>query len=414
MKEIKWNYKIGQVIKDGRRYITIIDKEIRESESGRKWKYYRYHCNKCGCEDWMAENNLTKEKGCKACAGRPVLGINTIWDLEKWMIPYVGEEISKKYTRCSNHSFYPICPICGRKKTKEMAISTLYRTHSIGCSCGDGISIPSKIMFHILEQLQMDFKTEYSPSWISPRRYDFYIPSMNLIIEMDGRLGHGNDGYKNSITAEESTNIDDYKDKLAMEHGIEVIRIDCRYNSNDKIEYVKRNILQSKLATLFDLSIINWNDIGNFAYSSLTKVACDYKRNNPDLTTTEIAVLLNVDVNTINRWLKFGNLHNMCTYNPKEEQRKAVSKNGINNGKLVGVFKENINLGIFYSLAELERQSEKLFGIKIFKENISKVCRGERKTTGGFHFKFIKDLTSEEYIKYDIQNKLNKLNNGRT
>jgi hypothetical protein len=296
-----------------------------------------------------------------------------------------------------------------------MAVSTLYRTRSIGCSCGDGFSIPNKIMYSILEQLNIDFETEYSPEWIKPKRYDFYIPSLNIIIEMDGKLGHGNKGYDDNLTPEESKSIDNYKDEQATLHGVDKpIRIDCKYNSfENKIKYIKQNILKSRLKELLDLSKINWKIVEQFAYSNFTEIACEYKRNNPDLTTTQIAGIMNVSTTSVNRWLKFGNSYNMCCYDSKEEQRKAVSRNGKNNGKPICIFKENILLSIFHSVAELERQSEKLFGVKLFVANITKVCNGKRNHTGGYQFKYVLDLTQDEYILYDIENKLKELNNDK-
>ena len=47
-----------------------------------------------------------------------------------------------------------------------------------------------------------------------------------------------------------------------------------------------------------------------------------------------------------------------------------------------------MSLGIFYSIAELSRQSEELFGVKLNKENISAVARGVRKKYKGFTFKY--------------------------
>lgn len=40
---------------------------------------------------------------------------------------------------------------------------------------------------------------------------------------------------------------------------------------------------------------------------------------------------------------------------------------------------------------------------------IAKVCKGKRKTINYFIFKYIEDLTEEEYIKYDIKNRFKKL-----
>ena len=401
MREITFKYDIGNIIKDEKRDLVIIKQEIRVNKSNKKYKYYQYKCNKCGYDEgWIEEHNLQVGKGCPCCSN-PIrltkLGINTIYDTTKWMIPYVGMDIAKTHTRMSNKKIHPICPYCGKQKKKSMMISTICSTHSIGCTCGDGTSIPNKIMFNLLEQLNVDFKTEYSPTWIKPRRYDFYVPSMNLIIEMDGRLGHGNDGYSDSVSKEDLYNIDLIKDEKANKNGLKVIRIDCRYLSTDnKIEYIKHKINNSELNLIFNLDNINWIEIEKFAYSNFVKVACDYKKNNPTLTTAQIGNIMGYTQSTIVRWLHIGNKLGWCEYNPKQEQRKAVAKNGKANGKEVSVYKDGEYIKTYCSVAEASRRSKEDLGIYVYEANIAKVCRGLRKTTGGYTFVYVNQENQEK------------------
>ena len=83
-------------------------------------------------------------------------------------------------------------------------------------------------MLNLLEQLNLEFETEYCPQWIDKSKYDFYIPSKNLIIEMDGAF-HYKDNKMSGQTKEKSKKIDNRKDELANKHGLKVIRIDCNY-----------------------------------------------------------------------------------------------------------------------------------------------------------------------------------------
>jgi hypothetical protein len=85
MRKIKWNFEIGEIVKDNRRDLTIIDRECRKDKNNKSRKWYKYHCNKDGYEGWIGDENLKQGKGCSACGGRPILGINTIWDTNKWM-----------------------------------------------------------------------------------------------------------------------------------------------------------------------------------------------------------------------------------------------------------------------------------------------------------------------------------------
>ncbi|NGU31094.1 hypothetical protein G6Z34_13465 [Clostridium perfringens] len=58
---------------------------------------------------------------------------------------------------------------------------------------------------------------------------------------------------------------------------------------------------------------------------------------------------------------------------------------------MVEIFKDNKSLGVFESCSELERQSEKLFGVKLFQSNIGHVCLGRRKSHKGFTFKYVEE-----------------------
>jgi hypothetical protein len=85
------------------------------------------------------------------------------------------------------------------------------------------------------------------------------------------------------------------------------------------------------------------------------------------------------------KYLKIGaTKFNWCDYNPKKIQNEAHSKVGKLSGKKVEIFKDEISLGIFPSCMELERQSEKLFGVKLGNSMIAQVCKDKRKQYKGF------------------------------
>jgi very-short-patch-repair endonuclease len=407
-KEFK--YKIGKNIKDNKRDFVIIDREYRQGNHGKSIvneKWYKYTCNKCGwTEGWIDESALLRGNGCSCCNGKTiVLGINSIVDTDKWMIPYFqgGYDEAKLYTRASQKYIYPVCPDCGSAKNKRMLISTINTCKSIGCSCGDGISYPNKFMTELLKQTYIKFEIEYSPYWLDSKRYDFYIPYMNLIIEMDGGW-HSNDNKMSGQTAQESKIIDNYKDKLAEEHGIQVIRIDCDYKYFDRFEYIKQNIINNiKLNQLFDLSKINWNKCHEFALNNLVKIACEYKRNNLEMSSFEIGKIMGgYNKDTITRWLKQGN-GIWCNYNPKEEMKRIGAINGKATRKPIEIFKDNISLGIFESAMYLEIHGEELFETNFGRGVICRVCNGKKPQYKGYTFKYI---SKKEYEERKLQENL--------
>ena len=64
---------------------------------------------------------------------------------------------------------------------------------------------------------------------------------------MDGGFHEKLHSKEKYYTLEDIKYIDSMKDKLAIEHNIEMIRIDCSYDYHDRYKYILRNILNFKL-----------------------------------------------------------------------------------------------------------------------------------------------------------------------
>lgn len=394
--------KIGTTFKDDKRDIIITNMEYRKDKNNNNRKWYKYKCNKCGwTEGWIEEKSLNKN-GCSCCYGRTVVqGINDIPTTNPEMVKFFqgGYDEAKLYTYGSDKKIYPVCPECGRIKNKLTPICKIYQWNGIGCKCSDGKSYAEKFAFNILEQLKIDFETEYSPKWITPKRYDFYIPSLNIIIETDGGF-HSNDNTKNGQTKEESKVIDNYKDAIAKQHNIQVIRIDCNYGRmENRFEYIKQNIVNDdRLNKLFDLSKIDWNQCEEFALSNRVKEACELWNSNDYNNIKDISNIMKLSYSTIIKYLNQGYQIKWCTYIGKEERQKILSENHINRTKNSKKIFCITTKQLFISVNELIKQSEELFGIKFYQSDISEVCNSKRKHISGYQFKYISDLTSEEYI----------------
>lgn len=238
-------------------------------------------------------------------------------DKNKTLLPYLinKSDINNK----TNEKVMLKCPECGFEK--EISINQFYQSGFSCNKCSDSYSFPNKAMFNILEQLNVDFKTEYTPKWINPKHYDFYIPLFKTIIEMDGGF-HYIDNNMNGVSKEESQAIDNYKDKIAKQYGIEVIRINCDYPNVDiRFEYVKNNIMQDdRLNKLFNLSQINWEKCNEFSLSNRIKEACDLWSSG-EYNIKEIAKIMKIHRATISTYLKTGNELNWCNYNSFKEMK---------------------------------------------------------------------------------------------
>ena len=269
---------------------------------------YYFKCEKCGLSFPRAVYHITgspskpKGSGCPICdasgARCVVKGINDIATTHPHLIEYFVEvEDAYRYSKGTNKYIDFKCPDC--ETVKNMLIPNFIK-YGICCdSCSDTLPYGEKFVFNLLKQSNLDFEKEYSPSWIHPHRYDFYIPSLNLIIETDGgqhkqqRIGwRGLDKEKE---------IDELKNKMAKEHGLKLIRIDTKRGIG---EYITKDIIKSELPFLINLSNIDFIECGIKATRSHVYKASVLTKEGYSIK--EISQELCVSETTVKRWKKQG------------------------------------------------------------------------------------------------------------
>lgn len=346
-----------------------------------------FKCPKCSNKFPISWSKFKQGERCPYCCNPPQrieLGINTIWDTDKWMCDLgVSEEDAKSYSKSSGKKIRVKCPNCG--KEKYMTPNKIYSRRTISCICNYGVSFSEKFIVSLLDQLEIEYIKEYVPNWSNNKRYDFYIKDYNMIIECHGRQHYDYTGFNRSLREEQEN--DKYKQQLAYHNGInEYIVLDCRKSN---LDWIKNSILNSELSTLFNLDDIDWSKCEEFATSNLVKQVCDYWNQKEECeTTTDVAKEFKLSSTTIKGYLKFGNELNWCIYNAKEEMGK-INKYNL---KKIEVFKNGISQGIFNSALELENKSYELFGVKIKRSKIYDVCNSRRKSYKGYTFKYIEKI----------------------
>lgn len=351
-------YSIGDIIKCKKGEIKILN-SIGLGIS----KKYKYICLTCGNVDEVRETNLNKKNGCNVCAGKKILiGINDIKTINPVIAKMMNnQEDAKKYTLKSNRRIDWKCNNCGNI-IKNKCINDVV-VYGLSCSkCGDGVSYPEKIMYNVLHQLEIHFKKEYSPNWAYKKRYDFYISSKSMIIEMQG-MQHYEQGFNKSIkgskSLQEIQKLDKYKKEIALENSIKnYVIIDSRYSN---INYIRKMIYNSELNKIFDLSKIDWDECEKFALNSLVKETCNLW-NGGIKSIKEISKIMNLSQQTVRKYLKKGTKIKLCNFIPSEPKRKII----------------NINYQyVFNSLTE----ACKNFKIKNT-GNVSNCCQGKSKSAG--------------------------------
>ena len=384
----EYKYNIGDVIKDKKRDLVILE-QIRYGKSNVKG--YKYRCNKDKYEGKMSEYNLKNGKGCPVCSGKKaMLGINTIWDTDKWAVDMglISEEDAKKYSKSNTKRIDVVCPNCSEIK-KDVQIRSIIQNKSIGCKkCGDGVSFPEKVASLVFDKLNIYYERQKTFSWSQNRIYDFFIPSLEKLIETHGIQHYEEVGWTKlgGRTLSEEQENDRRKEELATKNGLEYIPIDCRESD---VDYIKENMIKM-LGGIFDFSLIDWEEIDKEAQCSLVWEVCEYWKNKKDEETTEdLSKYFNLGRCTIIRYLKKGNEYDWCFYDTKEEMIKSANRASAKKSKKVAVYKDGDFKGIYSSTYELDRKSEQNFGIKFNFSSIARVCRGERKTYKGYTFKYL-------------------------
>lgn len=355
-------------------------------------KGYVYLCLNCGNKDVITEGNLKNRNGCNVCCTAPrkaLKGVNDIFTTHPEKVKWLANpDDGLSYTATSHKKVDWKCPNCNSILRNKM-ISNVLR-YGLTCSnCSDTISYPEKFVANILYQLQISFESEKVFEWTKNKinkrfnkRYDFYLTDLNTIIEIHG-MQHYKEAFSNigGRSLKEERKNDQIKQELALQNGIKhYIVIDASYSD---MEYIKNSILNSELPKLLDISQIDWTTAHEFACNTLVKVVCKmWQEDMKDIK--EIAKQFGLSVSTVRLYLKKGNILNWCNYNPKQELIKSARNNGKQTRKeVIRLTSEGVYIDTFESLSEASKQT----GVTM--QNISKVCKGERKLAGGYMWRYL-------------------------
>jgi DNA-directed RNA polymerase subunit RPC12/RpoP len=386
---LKYNIKYEQSLefcakKDKKEYL-LNEYSIKNIKTAKEIAYksndeYIWNCSNCKNEYYMPLVNRTYlNQNCPYCSGKRVMvGFNDLWTVHPEVAKLLNNP-QRGYELTSGSGKREVfkCPECGN--IGEKIIDNVVK-HGFSCSkCSDGISYPEKFVICLLEQLKIDFESQKSFQWSLNKKYDFYISSLNILIETNG-MQHYEEGFERygekARTVEEEKENDKLKKYLAKENNISnYIIIDCR---KSEMNYIKEEILVSNLNEFFDLDKINWNKCDEFACKNLIRKACELW-NNKINNIQEIGKILKVCTNTAREYLKKGSKLGWCDYDPRKALKISSSKNGIKSRKMVvQLTKSNEYIKTWSSITEASNILEISLSI------ISSNCNGKCKSAGGY------------------------------
>lgn len=324
-------------------------------------------CKICGYYWNPTPNNLlSSNSGCPVCSGNTVgKGINDLWTTHPHIAKLLKNPSDGYICSHANNSkkYTFICPICNCEIDKFVGDVCF---HGLSCpSCSDGYSYPEKLMFNILKDIGIKFQTQ--KNFGTKHKYDFFINSLNCIIET-----HGLQHYENMLytlcgkTLQEEQLNDIEKMNIALENNIKhYIVIDCR---KSELEYIKKSIMQSELPSLLNFKErdVDWNKCDLQSQKSIMIESC--RLWNEGKTKYQIADLFQVAPNTIITYLKRGAKLGICNYDKKNE----IEKNKIKCSKPVLCRTTNIK---YKSISDASRDTG------VATTSISGCCIGKYKYT---------------------------------
>lgn len=385
-----YKYNIGDIVKSKTGNHKIIDKTIEKDGTS------SYICI-CNNDHQYIKRQTKINTGCPYCSNRIIEhGINDISTTNNEMFSMLVDK-SFGYNHCETSQEKTLfnCPICNNT---VFTTPYLVKTRGLKCpKCSDGFSYGEKFIMNLLTVIDIPYIYQYSSKnqlWCGKYKYDFYIPSKDCIIEVNG-LQH----YKDCTWSnyEEVHKNDTLKKSLAKDYVRYYINLDVRESN---LIYIKQSILRSNLDDILELylydDIISWKQIHEKSLSPIIiKIIEKYNSITKDVST--LSNLLNVSSPTIVKYLKEASFLKLCDYNPKEVYNSTLKFNHSNNSNRCS--KPIICLEddrVYKNAKILEENSKSIYGEFIDKRNISAVCNKKQKTTKGHIFKFI---TKKEFNK---------------
>lgn len=364
---------------------------------------FLWKCKKCSSEYQMkvcTRTNKLNLCGCPYCSGKRINIKNCLWSTHP-DIAFLLKDENKGYiiSSGSNAKEIFVCSECGFEQRKT--VDSVTRQGFSCTKCSDGVSYPEKFMAEVFNQAGVGFEREKVFDWSKNTdtfwKYDFYIPSLNCIVET-----HGEQHFRNSTrgrSLEEEQENDRIKEKIARKNGISnYIIIDC---SSSELLFIKNNINKSVLPKLLMLEQIDWQKCDAFAVSSMIKRTCDLW-NGGIRSTIKISEMLNIHYGTVSRYLKRGVNLGLCNYDPIKARGENKNHNKIKK-KVVKLSLDGIFISEYNSITEATKE------LKGHTTLISGVCKGKRISAYGYKWmykedyeKYLEDqkqLVSQSYIK---------------
>lgn len=296
MKKSNYKYQVGEIVNDTLKVVS----QTRHNKYNSKSYEVQSMVYPNAPTYIITEGSLVSGQGCSYKVGSRVFEGNSIYSIES-LRPYIVD-VEEAKTISKGSSKYKIKVKCIECQKEKLMKPSVLSTRGYFCElCDRGNSYPENFFKSYLKVKGIKYEYQKVFKDLPNRRFDFYLPESNTVIET-----HGIQHYKESGNwdFEETKKSDQIKKEYCQEHNINLVIID---SSKSNFKFMKNTINKTKVLepiqdSEVNLILKNIEEIRNYPVKKIIDM------NKKGSNTKEIEKELDVPQATVLNILKRHNL----------------------------------------------------------------------------------------------------------
>lgn len=240
------NCEIKKIVTDGYKHdigfiinnCEVIGKRLNPRSKEREYKML---CLSTNLTFYRRESRIDGGASSPYISGKYVYEGNWLFN-EKDVLPFLKDvNDAKKYTKLSRREINCVCPNC--KTEKSIPVNNLVQQGFFCHVCSSNITYPEKLMIALLNENNIVYEYQKIFQDLKLRRFDFYLPEYNIVIET-----HGKQHYNESDSWYKKTKKSDIiKMDYCKKKSIRYVEVDCRVSDYD---FILKNINETELKNI--------------------------------------------------------------------------------------------------------------------------------------------------------------------
>ena len=266
-KTSDYYYDIGDIVNNSK----VVEK-IKMKDKNGDVKAYKMLCLETKGKFDMREGALKAGQKSPYLRGYKIGPGNSLFN-EKHILKHLKNiEDAHKYHRKSGKKIEIECKNCGFEK--EIQITDLVK-YGFSCPfCTKGISFPERYMASLLNINGITYEFQKTFPNLKRRRFDFYLPNQNCVIEMNGAQHYQENNF---LDYQSTIKSDEVKKKYCEKHDINYIPINCSRSTFEFISEELKNSQLNEMLKINDKEEISNEMIKSFINENLREIIKDYK-----------------------------------------------------------------------------------------------------------------------------------------